>query len=255
MKPLIESLHIRSFRGLKDASLENMGRFNLLVGENNSGKTSVLEAIMLFLRPGDVEQWLKVLNVRDIDRTDSKLGEAVSWLFPVVGRISPGLRQDVLLEGVAKETNEALRLHYLREASMNLPEPRITQLKEIEDSGAQGEFEGRKNVVLLAEWSSQAGGNKSGTMVFPDFSNSFEPPVMNDDIQLIRHYPVEFVKPHAHRLSAYALGSLTDAVLQTRKRLLIEVLQNFDPDITGVEIVDGQSGSIIVVVHRVLAAC
>lgn len=44
---MYESIRIQNFRGLRDLTIENLGRVNLLVGANNVGKTSVLEAIWL----------------------------------------------------------------------------------------------------------------------------------------------------------------------------------------------------------------
>jgi predicted ATPase len=44
---MLKSLKIENFRGFRSFELEQLGRINLLVGENNSGKTSVLEAIQL----------------------------------------------------------------------------------------------------------------------------------------------------------------------------------------------------------------
>ena len=49
MLPL-ETLTIHQFRGLRDVELRGLGRFNVLVGLNNSGKTSVLEAIATYAR-------------------------------------------------------------------------------------------------------------------------------------------------------------------------------------------------------------
>ena len=47
----LDRLTIQRFRGLRDLTLSGLGRVNLLVGPNNSGKTSVLEAIALFCQP------------------------------------------------------------------------------------------------------------------------------------------------------------------------------------------------------------
>jgi len=44
---MFETLHIQGYRRFKDYRLENLARVNLLVGDNNSGKTSVLEAVFL----------------------------------------------------------------------------------------------------------------------------------------------------------------------------------------------------------------
>ena len=42
----LEELDIHNFRGFKDYTLK-LNPFNVLIGENNSGKTSVLQAIQL----------------------------------------------------------------------------------------------------------------------------------------------------------------------------------------------------------------
>ena len=45
----ITSVGIRNFRGIKSLDLD-LGEITVLIGENNSGKTSVLEALGLCLR-------------------------------------------------------------------------------------------------------------------------------------------------------------------------------------------------------------
>lgn len=44
---MLKSLKIDNFRGFKSFELQHLGRINLLVGANNSGKTSILEAIQI----------------------------------------------------------------------------------------------------------------------------------------------------------------------------------------------------------------
>lgn len=46
---MITNLQIRNFRGLRDVTLRDLRRVNLLVGGNDTGKTSVLEALILLL--------------------------------------------------------------------------------------------------------------------------------------------------------------------------------------------------------------
>lgn len=50
---MFSSLRIEGYRGLKEFTMKDLGRVNLLVGSNNSGKTSVLEAISLLASAGD----------------------------------------------------------------------------------------------------------------------------------------------------------------------------------------------------------
>ena len=50
---MISSFSIRGYRGFNKFSMGGLGRINLLVGTNNCGKTSVLEAIHLLTEMGD----------------------------------------------------------------------------------------------------------------------------------------------------------------------------------------------------------
>jgi energy-coupling factor transporter ATP-binding protein EcfA2 len=52
---MLKSLKIENFRGFESFELKQLGRINLLVGENNSGKTSILEAIQLLTARNNLE--------------------------------------------------------------------------------------------------------------------------------------------------------------------------------------------------------
>ena len=52
---MLKSLKIENFRGFETLELKQFGRINLLVGENNCGKTSILEAIQLLCSRGNLE--------------------------------------------------------------------------------------------------------------------------------------------------------------------------------------------------------
>ncbi|GAB3986828.1 AAA family ATPase [Spirosoma daeguense] len=45
---MLRSLEIRNYRNLRYLTIEKLGRVNLLVGKNNTGKTSVLEAMAIY---------------------------------------------------------------------------------------------------------------------------------------------------------------------------------------------------------------
>lgn len=52
---MIESLRIEGYRGFEQFEMSGLGRINLLVGRNNAGKTSVLEAIRLLATASSAE--------------------------------------------------------------------------------------------------------------------------------------------------------------------------------------------------------
>ncbi len=47
MGPKISTLEIRQFRALRHLKIEGLGRVNLMTGRNNTGKSSVLEALRI----------------------------------------------------------------------------------------------------------------------------------------------------------------------------------------------------------------
>ena len=52
-EPMISSIILNGYRGFERFEMSNLARLNLLVGTNNIGKTSVLDAIFLLISAGD----------------------------------------------------------------------------------------------------------------------------------------------------------------------------------------------------------
>jgi hypothetical protein len=75
---MLRRLIIDKFRGFEHLELHGLGRVNLLVGTNNSGKTSVLEAIQLLLSYGHLGSIYSTL----FRRGEQLLGEAERRLQP-----------------------------------------------------------------------------------------------------------------------------------------------------------------------------
>lgn len=59
---MLRTLTLENYRGFRRFELHDLGRVNLLVGTNNSGKTSILEAISLLCTAGVSKLWLGFLS-------------------------------------------------------------------------------------------------------------------------------------------------------------------------------------------------
>ena len=71
---MISTLHVYNFKGLKDLPLSRLKRFNLFVGMNNSGKSSLLEALYLVasgVSPYAIEAVLKFRGYTLLQRRDT----------------------------------------------------------------------------------------------------------------------------------------------------------------------------------------
>ena len=61
---MFKNIKIENFRCFKSFELQQLGRVNLLVGENNSGKTSILEAIQLLCSRTNFEPLIQMMTNR-----------------------------------------------------------------------------------------------------------------------------------------------------------------------------------------------
>ncbi len=65
---MLNSIEIQNYRNLKHLSVEKLGRVNLIIGRNNTGKTSLLEAVYLFRNSFEVESISKIVASRGENR-------------------------------------------------------------------------------------------------------------------------------------------------------------------------------------------
>ncbi|MCX7045843.1 MAG: AAA family ATPase [Candidatus Sumerlaeota bacterium] len=61
---MLRNIEIKNFRGFRQYSLHDAGRINLLVGLNNCGKTTLLEAIRLLTCGGNIAEFAAILEQR-----------------------------------------------------------------------------------------------------------------------------------------------------------------------------------------------
>ena len=78
--PRFTMIDVRAFRGLHNVRLEGLSRVNIIVGPNNTGKTSVLEAIEACCHPINADAWLDMIRRRG---SRQPLGEQFAGLFPM----------------------------------------------------------------------------------------------------------------------------------------------------------------------------
>lgn len=57
MTTVLRNLSLVAYRGITDLDLGELSPVSLIVGANNAGKSSILEAAGIALRPSDPAQW------------------------------------------------------------------------------------------------------------------------------------------------------------------------------------------------------
>ena len=113
----MKSIQIKRFRMLESIDIRGLGQMNLIVGSNNAGKSTLLEAVHIFARRGSPNTLLEVLGYRDettaarlVDAEES-LGEnaALKQLFS--GREFPESDEMPIIVG-DEETGEEVSINY-----------------------------------------------------------------------------------------------------------------------------------------------
>ncbi len=86
MSHVFDRLQISGYRALQLVDLSQLGQVNIFVGDNNAGKTSILEAISILCNPLDPFQWLEVSQRRLYLGRSQLISlrpniEALKWIF------------------------------------------------------------------------------------------------------------------------------------------------------------------------------
>ena len=244
-------LNILAFRGLRDLRLEGLGTFNLFVGENNSGKTSILEAILLAFAPGDRDNWEQVFALRGAS-WDLPTRKA-RWLFPVSESEPSGPPDTIQIESSFGDIQESLAIRYgevsqekstqvLRRGGREIPEEIIKTVNRLE-----------------IEWTGGNEGTKSGTIICTDTTHSVSRRWgwhRSSDGPLDR-MPVRklaFMAPRSHHRPEAVAEAVSSCVESGTKQELLPFMQIFDSDITDLDVVVDQGHSDVLIQHRRLGS-
>ncbi|MDE6379643.1 MAG: AAA family ATPase [Muribaculaceae bacterium] len=73
----MKSIEISNFKNFKNLKVDNLGAINLIVGKNNAGKSTLLEAISLSASGGSIGWLKKILEIRGLNSQISTLSDAI----------------------------------------------------------------------------------------------------------------------------------------------------------------------------------
>lgn len=107
---MFTDLKIENLRGIVNTELNDLKRFNLLVGKNNSGKSTILDAIFLIIGPTNAELVLRINNFRGINLINELMWKVLfhdldldSKITISAKRESPSESRTIIIEPAIKE--------------------------------------------------------------------------------------------------------------------------------------------------------
>ncbi|MGO9315800.1 MAG: ATP-dependent nuclease [Syntrophobacteraceae bacterium] len=111
---VLKKFNVKHYRSIKDASIDFNKGVNILIGENNSGKTAVLDALRVCLSYG--KQWRDIwVSVNDFhldkNNPDAKIEDIEFHLFfEIENAVETGIYNDLL--SVGDGGKQELQLHF-----------------------------------------------------------------------------------------------------------------------------------------------
>lgn len=219
MTPILHELTLKAYRGLAQLQLGALAPVTLIVGANNSGKSSILEAAGLLLRPPDPGQWVSAVRRRD---ADMGLVDGLWSMFPGAEALHPD-------DGAQASKPLSLRA-------------RLTA--------------GERQVVATA-WASEMTSitDESNLTLRIDVSVNGDPPIelRFPSSKTVAHqvptYRVMTVTPASHYSTKWLVEQLSRVVDEGKKALAVELLQVFDPQVEDLDVVASLGREAVRVTH------
>jgi energy-coupling factor transporter ATP-binding protein EcfA2 len=240
----ITRIGIDGFRGLRALSLDGLGQINILVGGNNSGKTSVLEALAIVCQPSNPEEWLAMVRRRDFGGLDESRLQSLRWCFT----------RDHVIPDPDEPIAAACRFDC--EGAFPL---RALHAKYTEFMGIPTEEEARRLDSYVDPFNSEAGPMRKAELVqHPQWDESSEtdrfygrtpidpgPQALQLwEYERERRSPTQrgiridckILTPYSYQINRIQVRSQSRQILQSDSELAVELLRDFDADIEGIDL-------------------
>jgi len=241
MKPQISTLTVERFRALKHLKIDGLGRVNLITGRNNTGKSSVLEALRILASDGSPAVMHNILRYReeDVGETDESARPLDAEGVFLLSTLFSGFPQfSANLESIVISTNGGGQPMRLEMGACWLSEKRDQDGSRILVP-KQGDLFGEGEDVPALEIEA-AGKHRLFPLEYMRRYTSRNPFRPRPDTMDEPSLPCVFVSPYGGEGTA-KLCTLWDKIaLSDREKDVVEALRIIDPEISAVSMVGGE---------------
>ncbi len=237
-----KSIHIERFRRLENLRLDDLGTVNLLVGKNNSGKTSVLEALAVMSDPFSPFNWINTAWERELKSARTPVLEVLNWMFPHNGPLHNDYEGSAIVEGVWS-TGYPLRIeakyHEFRELALQSALAGFPDLENEEPS----EYAANLHISVKGVASNIL---NTGRDIDDQITHEFRGGIFHVTEHKLAQLPHQFVSPVSHRTNRQLLTSVDQVLEERLKDDVVRLMQKLAPDVEDIEIRSPQGRTAVV---------
>lgn len=242
---MINSLSVHGFRSLYGLEVPELGRFNIVVGPGNSGKTNFLEAVFLSCSSGDPELLHKALNFRRILAENLTPKEIVGHLDLCwsIGPKEASFTIDCKWDGQLRQNR------YERSLSRG-DIPLLTKNQSSPGAKSEivhvGEDEAELQNALAVygvETNTPEGPSLHGKMIVTDTKLAFKKAG-------VPNLPARHIAPYPSRLSHSLAPTWSDVQDHAEGESVTNLMRTLDAGIQGIRIASDELGRASVQVHH-----
>jgi AAA15 family ATPase/GTPase len=243
----INELNIESYKGFVDFSIKDLSQVNIILGDNNSGKTSLLEAIQILQMPYDFDNIVMVARQRDRYRanstkfTQTQFSSFLNIFNKSCNDYSISLRCSTIESDISISLTGEIKDYFLADDQIKEFE---TAFRRNGKSSAIDEMS-KAFVGLLVTKDTFAINASNSVDVFLDSHSTIMRSQKSKEV-----FPLEYISPMDHIVND-RFGEITKS--KKIKEAVIEILQSsFDSAIQDIRTIEDEDGRTIRVIdHRV----
>lgn len=241
----IECLDVKSFRGLRDVKIEDTGEINIFVGKNNSGKTSLLEAVRLFENPTEIGHYVHLSRSREARHISMPFG----GLTPYESFIN------IFDKKNDKKYVEVSSIIYGKEINLVIEGHEEKVLKLFTEEHTSRSFRNENSIMdeEIPEFTGNSRLYMNGTEFKVEFTfNPYDKIIRIKNNKIPSLVKMNYVSPVDHYLQIYSLKNINSAIKAGSKSDIIEMLNIFDENITGFELIGEDRRTVPYLEHKQL---
>jgi AAA15 family ATPase/GTPase len=235
MARYIKELNIGAFRGIQNLKLNDLGDINILVGDNNSGKTSVLEAVKIMENPTDMGSIALVAGSRRSMNTENYISVITSLFHrneeqhkkivndPIMGKIEA--EYFIQIDMDSKEQNTSVEIFA---ELMNVIS--IEDRDDSEEDLASDDTNSLSGAIVISD---------NGFKTFSAF-NLFEKPQLTINEKTKRFNSIYLYSNVGYYVSCVKYLSDSIANNTYKKDLLLSIIKIFDQSINDLSVVNSE---------------